>query len=271
MERKRVVWRCDCRSRGGQFPLSARSVTNESQIQERVKVMRNLAIAALLAGTLFVPVAVSAQVQLNNPVWRDTSYNGGEFAVDLIGVGGSPDYYTFALERNEGLQFGVAYDYTVAPGAVGGGLGGGNPDPISAGTTWLYERFISGTLAGYSYATGNAAANAARAASGRLLQDAIWSLEEEEAIDLTNPFVIQVVNAYGGVGNAMADAVGDSIWVVNPTAPGGGDAIGSFLSPVDQPPGGVIPEGKVWLSLLPLGLAAGVTVHRRRAQARGDA
>ena len=37
---------------------------------------------------------------------------------------------------------------------MNGGISGGNPDPISRGTAWLYLQFAKGTLAGYNYGLG---------------------------------------------------------------------------------------------------------------------
>jgi hypothetical protein len=181
--------------------------------------MKQFAIAALLAGTVLVPVAEAAQVKFGSPAFRDTSYGGGEFSADIIGVGGNVDFYTFCLERNEGLGFGKTYNYTTSNAAEAGGLGGGSPDPISEGTAWLYERFTKGTLAGYSYATATAADLLARAASGRALQNAIWALEDEQAVDNTNPFIQLVVGVFGNVAGAKADYAGSEVGVLNPTDP----------------------------------------------------
>jgi len=250
---ERVVWRVDCHNqfvfnglnRGFVDGLMARGVgcragmgvvarrllhvrrsyfavrgikTNQSKIQRGKDVMKKFAIAALLAGTMLVPVSEAAQVVFSNPAWRDASYGGGEFGADIDG-NGSVDFYTFCLERNEGLSFNKPYDYTLGVAAVGGGLGGGNPDPISQGTSYLYNRFLNSNLPGYSFATGNPVDNAARAASGRSLQNAIWMLEQEQAVDLSNPFVNLVVGVFGSLANAMADAVTGGIGVLNPTDP----------------------------------------------------
>ena len=56
-----------------------------------------------------------------------------------------------------------------------GGLSGGNPDPISFATAWLYDQFRGGTLAGYAYV----GSTAVRDASANALQNAIWFLEGE--------------------------------------------------------------------------------------------
>ncbi len=181
--------------------------------------IKNIAAAVLVVGSTFAQIAEAAQVVFSNPTWRLQTYGGGEFGADLIGVGGPIDFYTFCLEKNEGMGFGAAYDYTLATAAMAGGLGGGNPDPVSAGTSFLYQKFLNETLPGYSFATATVGDRAARAASGRDLQNAIWGLEDEQLVDLANPFIVQVVNAFGSVAAAKAHATSGSIGVLNPTNP----------------------------------------------------
>ncbi|MCC6883823.1 MAG: hypothetical protein IT576_16820 [Verrucomicrobiales bacterium] len=183
--------------------------------------MKKFAIAALLAGTVLVPVTEAAQVVFTSPAWRDASYGGGEFGADILGSGSNPDFYTFCLERNEGLSFGAAYDYTTSNAAEAGGVAGGNPDPISQGTAFLYSEFSAGSLSGYSYATGNPVDNANRALSGRILQNAIWALEQEQAVDNTNPYIQLVVATFGSLASAMADNSSYAVGVLNPTKVGG--------------------------------------------------
>jgi len=180
--------------------------------------MTKFVIAALAAGSLMASVAEAAQVVFKNPAHRDQTYGGGEFGVDIDG-NSTVDFYTFCLEKNEGLAFNKTYDYTLDVVARNGGLGGGNPDPISKGTSFLYGQFLNQTLPGYNFATGSPAANAARAASGRTLQNAIWGLENEQAVDLGNPFIAMVIGQFGTIANAMADAIGGGIGVLNPTDP----------------------------------------------------
>jgi hypothetical protein len=181
------------------------------------KYMKKFVMTALVAGSAFVPVAEAAQVRFTSPDWRDTTYGGGEFAADILGTGGNVDFYTFCLERNEGLGFNTTYNFTTSGAAEAGGLGGGNPDPISEGTAFLYELFTKGTLPNYNFATGNPVDNAARAASGRTLQNAIWSLENEQAVNFSNIFIQAVINEFGSIGAAMADSTRAGIGVMNPT------------------------------------------------------
>jgi hypothetical protein len=123
------------------------------------------------------------------------------------------------LERNEGLSFGTAYDFTTGPAAQAGGYGGGNPDPISEGTAWLYEAFSNGSLANYSYATATAQDLLDRASSGRALQNAIWALEDEQAVDNSNIFIQAVVTQFGDLATAKANYSGTTVGVLNPTNP----------------------------------------------------
>jgi hypothetical protein len=185
----------------------------ERKTMNKLKMNKSPLAALLLAGTLVVPTLEANQMKFTNPAWRDQSYGGGEFGVDLLGDG-TIEFYTFSLERNEGLSFGTIYDYTIGTGAVGGGLSGGNPDTISQGTAFLFTLFSDGTLPGYSYATDNPAA---RASSGLLLQNAIWGLEHEMAANLANPFIALAVAHFGGsVGATISDYSGAEVRVLNP-------------------------------------------------------
>ena len=77
---------------------------------------------------------------------------------------------------NEHFTPGSTYYYGISQGAINGGISGGNPDPISRGTAWLYLQFATGNLANlanYDYSAG-AGGNASAAA----LQATIWWLEE---------------------------------------------------------------------------------------------
>jgi hypothetical protein len=115
------------------------------------------------------------------------SGNGGEFNAWSVNFAPATMGYTqatmnnggfetFCLETNEYFNPGSTYNYGISQGAINGGVGGGNPDPISKGTAWLYLNFAHGTLAGYNYSIG-----AAGDASAAALQSTIWWLEGEGA------------------------------------------------------------------------------------------
>lgn len=106
-------------------------------------------------------------------------------------------FTTFCLEVNE--HYTGATTYTVASGAVNGGVSGGNPDPISIGTAFIYSQFIVGA-AGYT--------------DGAAVQQAIWWLEGETTTingfdyGVRNSLIDTAELALGGLtdGQIMADA-----------------------------------------------------------------
>ena len=59
-----------------------------------------------------------------------TTFNGG--------------FETFCVEYNEHFTPGSTFYYGISQGAINGGISGGNPDPISRGTAWLYLQLRSG-------------------------------------------------------------------------------------------------------------------------------
>jgi hypothetical protein len=150
------------------------------------------------------------------------SGNGGEFNISSAdfdptamgyasaAISGS-GFETFCLETNEFFNPGSTYYYAISEAASNGGVSGGNPDPISLGTAWLYLNFAHGTLAGYDYTVG-AGGNASAAA----LQSTIWWLEGEGAnpgnafstLVMTLPNYLDDNNGYYGVGvlNLWGDA-----------------------------------------------------------------
>ncbi len=156
--------------------------------------------AASLA--VFGPMASANTMQLTMNLGNRQSGIGGEFNAS------SPDFVpatmgyaaattfnggfeTFCVETNEYFTPGSTYYYGISQSAMNGGAGGGNPDPISKGTAWLYMMFAQGTLTGYDYTTG-AGGNASAAA----LQATIWWLEDEGA-NPNNLFSTLVMNTLG--------------------------------------------------------------------------
>ena len=137
--------------------------------------------AASLAG--FGPMAVANTMQLN--LGNRQSGEGGEFNAvssdfNPTAMGYAPSttynggFETFCIEYSEHFSPGSTFYYGISQGAMNGGVSGGNPDPISRGTAWLYLQFAKGTLAGYDYGLGPSG-NASAAA----LQATIWWLEGE--------------------------------------------------------------------------------------------
>lgn len=90
-------------------------------------------------------------------------------------------FQTFCIELNQNISFGSTYNAVVNPaGAVNGGNGNSNPDPLDASTKWLYWNFRQGTLAsalsGGTLTAWNALSTVNRNAA---IQYAIWFMENE--------------------------------------------------------------------------------------------
>jgi len=124
--------------------------------------------------------------------------NGGSFNIDKIGDDEGVLFSTFCLERNEYFTLGeVLLVGSISNAAVQGGLSGGNPDPISSATAFLFYQWATDQIA---HTTANANA----------LQLAIWYLEGElvkvsgfETLTLTaqaRAFVNSAANAQGDYG-----------------------------------------------------------------------
>jgi hypothetical protein len=143
---------------------------------------------------------------------------GGEFTVndvspdgwlDLSGYSaqtknlapGITSFQTFCIEKNEYLYpYGATYNAVLSGGAVHGGVGGADPDPLSRGTALLYSQFAKGALTGYNYAVG-------RSVSAAALQEAIWWLEEEiSSYTGGNTFIGLVATTFGSDLSARDDA-----------------------------------------------------------------
>jgi hypothetical protein len=83
---------------------------------------------------------------------------------DSLGVYGVGDsFISFCLESDQQANEGVDYGaYLNPPGAVPGGTGGTNPDPVDPETAWLYMEYLAGNLTDASD-----------------VQQAIWYIEQE--------------------------------------------------------------------------------------------
>ncbi|OPY12506.1 MAG: hypothetical protein A4E69_02174 [Syntrophus sp. PtaB.Bin138] len=102
---------------------------------------------------------------------------------------------TYCLEKNEFVNFGKHYDFTVDEEAYAGGIGGGSPDPLGFDTAFLYNAFRTDALNLLGMDVTNAGDVTA-------FQYAIWFLEEE---------VASIPTTYQGKANsylALATAAG---------------------------------------------------------------
>lgn len=165
---------------------------------------------------IFLPNASALTMQTTLGYGSRHSGNGGEFnassadfAPATMGYAAaatfSGGFETFCVEKNEYFNPGATLYYGISQAAINGGISGGNPDPISKGTAWLYLGFAQGTLAGYNYTVGTLG-NASAAA----LQATIWWLEGEQSDPgagntfrnavIALPNYLQDNNGYYGVG-----------------------------------------------------------------------
>ena len=118
---------------------------------------------------VFGPMASANTMQLTLDYGSRHSGDGGEFnasspdfapaamgyAPQTIYNAGHPNtgFETFCVEYNEHFTPGSTLYYGISQGAMNGGISGGNPDPISRGTAWLYLQFATHNLTGYDYST----------------------------------------------------------------------------------------------------------------------
>jgi len=139
---------------------------------------------------------------------RDGSLTGGGGAFLITDSTSGSSWYTFCLERNEYISFGTTYKVgSVGPAAVHGGYGGGDPDPISEQTAYLYYRYVTGGL-GFT-GPGTAAQQAA-------LQYAFWFLEDELAIGTKRTDLSSLSQSYLGIADGATLGQYYGVRVVNP-------------------------------------------------------
>lgn len=126
--------------------------------------------------------AASAQTVVFNSGIRPGSFTGGEFVGTYTGgeLAGK-SLRGFCLEIGELISLGgPSYGYEVvsgSDGAVHGGSGGPDPDPLSNATAAVFTAWMSGLIS-------NTPANA------KSVQEAIWFLEEEHGSATTGATTI---------------------------------------------------------------------------------
>lgn len=138
---------------------------------------------------------------------------GGEFKV--YPWGSTEELFrSFCLESNEYIVYITKYIIAdISTEARNGGTGGGNPDPLSAQTAYLYHHFYHQTLAEYDYTDNASGVFATRVASANALQKAIWYFEGETAYqNQANNFYVILAN--DNVGPGKWEGLGD-VRVIN--------------------------------------------------------
>lgn len=175
----------------------------------------------------FLAVGIaSADLTIRVTAGDGYGFEGGEFVLTHsnlgytpVGLTGSNPIESFCIERNEELAFDYEYYACLNTAAVKGGVGGGDPDPLSPLTAYLYTQFVTGQLSTYNYDLSDG--GALRSASADDLQKVIWYIEEEEPISWTPGdgsrrdywYSLAVNNAGNGIGdvrvlNIYQDAAG---------------------------------------------------------------
>ena len=151
-----------------------------------VKTLRRFRVLLALLAIPIAPAVASADT-ITLTDWTTS----GHFASNAAGGGGPfkatttgtllsvAEFITLCIEFNEHFHYGGTYHFALSDNAVNGGVAGGNPDPLSDATKWLYYQIASGGYASmYTPATGFALSDVV----GASFQDAVWYLEHERTL-----------------------------------------------------------------------------------------
>ena len=143
----------------------------------------------------------------NNNLSPDLNSFWGVYSSNTRDIGNhDPSFQSFCLEKNEYVDMGSTYNFSISDRAIAGGIDRGNnipgSDPISVGTAWLYHEFQEGELKGYDYNTNHGH----RSKSAGYLQNMIWYLEDEQnSYGEHNPFKDLLIDKFGSLDNAKLD------------------------------------------------------------------
>ncbi|PYR47115.1 MAG: hypothetical protein DMF95_17125 [Acidobacteria bacterium] len=194
--------------------------------------MRQLTVLFALLTALFMPApAAASTVTLtdynlgNSNFFNNAAGGGGPFEAKTTGAAlGDAEIITFCIEFNEHFSYGGTYGFTLSDNAVNGGVAGGNPDPVSDATKWLYYEVVSGGYTSmYTDATGLGLSNNV----GADFQNAIWYLEQERTeAEIGGPTSAGRLLAQRALDNQAAwiplYAAGNRVYAMNLTDAAGG-------------------------------------------------
>lgn len=190
--------------------------------------MRKLIFITIVFAFLAGPVLAGPKVEVyyGTATYPYRTGNGGEFTAKLTTgwtydvlslyaddtkdqAGYTNSFQTFCIESNEYLKTdGYEYNVTLNDSAVLGGSGGGNPDPLSVGTAYLYELFAKGTLDTLTSYIYDETSGTARKDEAGKFQQALWALEDEIPNPSGNEYFDLAVGQFGSIANAKANNAG---------------------------------------------------------------
>lgn len=179
--------------------------------------MKNRILAVVAVGLLAaVPLADANVVTLRDWTTGDFATNapngGGPFQATTTGtLLGSQAFVTFCLEFNEYFNYNVSYNFSLSDAAMNGGVSGGNPDPVSDATKWLYYQVATNGYAAYSPYFGTGAGVGAR------VQEAIWWLEGERTTIQVNSAAVDLANFASTQNWGALYDLGHRVWAMNLT------------------------------------------------------
>jgi hypothetical protein len=151
------------------------------------RILKALVVIAILVVSGFTSPVMADAIHAGDTIkldWGLSQTNpsgGGPYLLSDLTTGDS--FLSFCLEMNEYFNPGAAMKVEgISQQAVNGGVGGGNPDPLSEQTAWLYRHFREGNL--WSII------DLPKTDTNQFkLQEAIWMLEQEKATNPLNPFI----------------------------------------------------------------------------------
>lgn len=153
-----------------------------------------LAVLLALAGT--AATGAPSRVRMD---YHPFSYGiGGPFKGTLVsgfipGYDAGDSFTTFCVERSETFRPGATYWAELNTAATYGGGGAVNGlDPIDPMSAWLFDRYLDGLLPGISGYGGVGIDTKFEAGQ---VQDAIWMIEQELAVNAANPYYQAALNS----------------------------------------------------------------------------